>query len=309
MAKLDRIPWAAGLSFVAYGVSVGVRVNHPHALERLPRYLPPGWGPAPSATVDLLYSLILGSDGLEAEDRSANLLFAGATRLARTMDGDGLFDALESSLKLAVAEHARGRLFVHAGVVGWRGRAIVIPGRSLSGKSTLVLALARAGATYYSDEYAVFDARGRVHPYPRPLSLREGPDRRAGRFPVEELGGALGRRPLPVGLVVVTRYRPGARWRPRRLSTAHAMLALFANTVTARSRPEVALRTLQRALTGATALQGERAEAGEIVPLLLDHLGDPSATVRMAAHVPRWVGGAGSRGSTIRPEWQTEEVS
>jgi hypothetical protein len=34
---------------------------------------------------------------------------------------------------------------------------------SYSGKTTLVSELIRAGATYYSDEYAVIDERGRVH--------------------------------------------------------------------------------------------------------------------------------------------------
>jgi hypothetical protein len=66
-----------------------------------------------------------------------------------------------------VAENARRWIFVHAGVVAWRGQAIVIPGATQSGKTSLVAALVRAGAEYFSDEYAVFDARGRVHPLPR----------------------------------------------------------------------------------------------------------------------------------------------
>ena len=72
-----------------------------------------------------------------------------------------------------IAEVARNRVFVHAGVVGWKGRAIVIPGRSYSGKSTLVSELIRAGAAYYSDEYAVFDSRGRVYPFAKPLEMRD----------------------------------------------------------------------------------------------------------------------------------------
>ena len=55
----------------------------------------------------------------------------------------------------------------HAGVVGWRGRAIVIPGRSHAGKSTLVAELVRRGAVYYCDEFAVLHETGRVHPYRR----------------------------------------------------------------------------------------------------------------------------------------------
>ena len=34
--------------------------------------------------------------------------------------------------------------------------------------------LLRAGAVYYSDEYAVVDPWGRVHPFAKPLSIRDG---------------------------------------------------------------------------------------------------------------------------------------
>ena len=84
----------------------------------------------------------------------------------------------------------------------------------MSGKSALVAELVRAGATYYSDEYAIFDSLGRVHPYPKPLSLRGEPDGRAERHPIEGWGGRRGTKPLRVGLVVNTVYKPGARWRP-----------------------------------------------------------------------------------------------
>ena len=79
------------------------------------------------------------------------------------MNLDLILDTLESDLQLHVAEQARRRLFVHAGVVGWKGRAIVIPGRSFTGKTTLVAELVRAGASYYSDEYALIDSRGKIH--------------------------------------------------------------------------------------------------------------------------------------------------
>ena len=81
-----------------------------------------------------------------------------------------------------------------------------MPGRSFSGKTTLVRELVRAGATYYSDDYAVFDARGRVHPFPRQLSIRRNGAHVQERHPVESLGGVAGEMPLPVGLVAVTEY-------------------------------------------------------------------------------------------------------
>ncbi|HSF31671.1 MAG TPA: hypothetical protein VLK82_14505, partial [Candidatus Tectomicrobia bacterium] len=177
-----------------------------------------------------------------------------------------------SSLHLHIAESARHRLFVHAGAVGWQGQTILIPGRSYTGKSTLVAAMVRAGATYYSDEYAVVDAAGRVHPYPKPLSLRGGEGVKPGRYSIEMLGGATGVKPLPVGLVVVSEYRPEAVWRPRRLSAGRGVLALLANTVSARRQPAAALSTLQQVAAQATIIAGKRGEACEVVPLLIRYL-------------------------------------
>src|SRR6185295_969546 len=246
MAKIDRLGWAAGLAFVCHGAHIGIRVNDPEALERLLLHLPPGWKPAASPVVDHLCSLRVGGSARPGL-RRFHLLYGNAALVARARELDELCDGLESHLSFSVAMTARRRLFVHAGVVGWHGRALVIPGRSLSGKTTLVAALVRAGATYYSDEYAVFDQHGRVHPYPKRLSIREEPGKPPRICPVEELGGRAGARPLPVGLIAVAAYTPGARWRPRALSRGQAVLALLGNTVLARIRPDLALPTLQRA--------------------------------------------------------------
>jgi len=203
--------------------------------------------------------------------RHYNLLYAGAARLARSLELEELLDTLEGDLHVFVAELARRRMFVKAGVVGWRGRAIVIPGRSGTGKSTLTAALVRAGATYFSDEYAVLDARGRVHPYPRHLSIR-GHDERRRRCTPEELGGRAGCKPLPVGLVVVTNYRPGVQWQPRALTAGRAALALLDTAVPALRKPAEVLDTLQQVVSHAPSLKGARGEADEMVEALLKRL-------------------------------------
>jgi len=181
-----------------------------------------------------------------------------------------MLDAFESHLQLTVAEHARRRVFVHAGVVGWKDRAILIPGLSHSGKTTLVERLIRAGATYYSDEYAVLDERGRVHPYPRPLGMRSAESTNPKRVVPEEIGAEVGLKPLRVGLVISTRYKDEARWRPRRLTRGKGVLELMANTVAARSQPELALTVLPKTLESARILKGVRGEAGEVVDSILD---------------------------------------
>lgn len=269
MKKIDRLGWADGISFTAYGVRVGIRVSNPTIMHRIPDLLPPSWKPARSRKVERLYSLVVGGAGSRPSVRRFNVLYADADRMSRTMDLEPALKLLETDLQLYVAEAAPRRIFVHAGVVRWRGRAILIPGRSLSGKSTLVNELIKAGATYYSDEYAVCDARGRVHPYPKPLALRKEGDVlpkpvRAGTMPGRPVV-----KPLPVGLVVLTSYRSGARWRPRRLSHGRAVIELLNHTIPARMEPGRALATLKQVAAGALVLKGVRGEAGQMIDTLL----------------------------------------
>jgi hypothetical protein len=270
MEKLDRLGWASGLAFTAYGVSVGVRVSDSIVLERVRSLLPPGWKPAGKPTVRRLYSLIVGGPTARPGVRRFHLLYSDAARLLRAHDLEETLGQLELDLELYRAYRAPRRTFVHAGVVGWNGRAIVIPGDSFSGKSSLVKALVKAGATYYSDEFAVLDGRGRVHPYPVPLVIRPGRDGGPSmKYRAEELGGVAGVCPLPVGLVLITRYVGGTRFRPRPLSTGRAVLELLAHTLPARRRPGRVLDALSRVVSQALVLRGTRGEAEETARRIL----------------------------------------
>lgn len=272
MDKLDRLGWADGISFRAFGVCAGIRVSNPSALGRVRRLLPPGWASSARMTVDRLYSLLIGRTGHRSGTRRFNLLYRDSGLLARSLSIDDVYGVLESDLRLYVAEMAPRRVFVHAGAVGWRGRAILIPGRSFSGKTTLVAELVKAGAEYYSDEYAVLDAHGRVHPFPQPLGVRAGSSVRQESVGVESFGGKAGRKPLPVGLVVVTGYKPKSRWCPKALSLGRGALELLANTVPARRDPERVLCALHGATAWATVLGGVRGEARETAHRILEDI-------------------------------------
>ena len=270
MAKLDHLGWVDGFTFSSYGISFGIRANDPRAIELARECLPPEWKPGKSPRVERLYSIILGGPSANPNVRKFNLLYNDHTRATRSRDEQTVFDDLERDLSNLIAVGARRRLFIHAGVVAWKGKAIVMPGRTLAGKSTLAAEFVKAGATYYSDEYAVFDSHGRVHPYARPLGIREnGVGDKAKRYPVTALGGVSGDKPLQVGLVLVTEYKEDGKWNPRELSPGQGAMALLANTVAARVKPEVMLPTLQQVVEHATILKSSRGEASEVVASVL----------------------------------------
>ncbi|MFQ5556835.1 MAG: hypothetical protein ACE5GB_04920, partial [Acidimicrobiales bacterium] len=98
---------------------------------------------------------------------------SGRTGIGRTLEPLAAAHVVVDDMHLQMSHRSESLLFVHAGVVEWRGVGIAVPGRSMTGKSTLVAAAVRAGAGYLSDEFAILDAGAAVHPYPRPLSLRD----------------------------------------------------------------------------------------------------------------------------------------
>jgi hypothetical protein len=274
MQRLDRHGWAEGFTLRSYGCDIGIRVDRPGMLDRVRELLPPGWERSRATKVRRLYSLVIGGEGGRTGARRPHIVHMNARRLMRSRVLDRVLEVLESDLQLYVAERARRRVFVHAGVVAWNGSAIVIPGPTHSGKTTLVAELLRAGATYYSDEYAVLDAKGRVHPYPRPLSLRRhASDPKPERVKAAALGAPIGDGPLPVRLIALTAFRDGARWRPRRLTPGQATLALLENTVPARRRPKTSLTALHAAVQDAEVVKGARGDARAMAEKLLERVG------------------------------------
>lgn len=272
MAELDRLGWAAGVAFRAQGVRAGVRVTDAGALPAVVERLPPGWEPAPGPAVDTLYSLVVGRS--EGRVRRFHVLYADSARVLRSLELTDALDEMEAGLHAAVGEGARGRIFLRAGAVSLGGRAILIPSAAPSGKSRLVQALVRAGAAYLSDDFAPLDSQGRVHPYPVPLRLRDdaaGPKTRRSPVP---LPGAAETSPRRVALVVLTHFRPGARFRPRTVPPGAALLELLRATLPARRRPARSLEALERLVRSARVIRSPRGEAEEAARSILCEVRD-----------------------------------
>jgi hypothetical protein len=269
MDKIDRLGWAEGLAFSCLGVRIGIRASQPGFLRTLEHLLPPGRKPISGVKVDRLFSVVVGGTGATSTIRRVNLAYDGAARIARDRELAPVLKTLEREIRRSVAEKARRRVFIHAGVVELGGRAILLPGVTMSGKSTLVAELVKRGATYYSDEYAVLDERGFVHPFAKPLSLRIPGTVEAFDHSVQEFGGRAGVKRVPVGLVAVSHFDVAARWRPRTLTPGQGVLALLSHAIAARTKPRTVMGTLRRAVAHATVLKGVRGEAAEVAQWLM----------------------------------------
>jgi hypothetical protein len=144
------------------------------------------------------------------------------------------------------------------------GKAILFPGGSFTGKTTVVSELVRGGATYYSDEFAVIDSRGFVHPYSRPfIAARSDKSTESIGAPTYKKPTD-GRTPVPVGLVILSRYKSGAHWRPRPISPGRALLGILDCTVCAERSPETTLKILKEVVSHGFMLKGLRGEAKEV---------------------------------------------
>lgn len=249
----------------AFGVGFLIRADDDLA-DQVVAILPPGHTSLPHPSGGLpAFTVGHGPAGSVRVHHEGELLTEAA-------DAEGALATLDARLRTVIATGAPGMVFVHAGVAGHADRAIVLPAASMAGKTELVAALLRAGATYFSDEFAVLDPEGRVHPYPRPLSIRERGTRRATRTPAAALEAPTGAGPAPVAVIAATRYAPEGAWRPARRSPADGALLLLAHAGQVRAHPERVLETVHRAARDAVVLEGPRGEAGDAAPALLELL-------------------------------------
>jgi hypothetical protein len=253
-----------------YGVCVGLRISIPGVLPRLLSLLPPGWKNSPQVVVQRLYSLVIGVAPESVGVRRLHVLYADTVPVARGTGLNQMLEAFETDLHRYTAAASSEMTFLHAGVVGWQGRAILIPGRSLTGKTTLVKALLCLGATYYSDEFAVVSNSGLVYPFARPLGIRDEDSYAQTKCTAESLGATSGFGPLPVGLVVFSEFKAGARWQPTPLSPGHGTLELIANSVAVRSQPRRTLGRVHKVARQAVFFKGLRGEAHEAAASILN---------------------------------------
>jgi hypothetical protein len=203
----------------------------------------------------------------------------------------------------AVVEASGEYLLIHAAAVEATPGAVVLPAAPNAGKTTLTVALIRAGFDYLTDEVVALSAESeRVLPFPRPLTLEPESfaaladlDPAASSWtadtevpaissPVDDVGEwrhvrAARIRPTPFGrasppqVVVFPRYQLGVPTRLEPIGTAEALLELATNTFNLDRHGGQGLALLARVAERCSCFRLDVSELDEACRLLLTVVG------------------------------------
>lgn len=246
-----------------FGRAVGLRA--PASLQReFGRLVPPSlWHRAKSSIPERLWEATRTGPSLYITSEGSPIgTWAELAEAAR---------AVRSDMEIWLGANARRRVLVHASVVAVGNAALILPGPSMAGKTTLAVALVRQGADYLSDEFAVLDTQGFVHPYPRPVSIR---DEQGVHRPADvdlRDRAYVGDDGLRVGMIAELAFdRTCDVLSMREISPTEAVLALLRNAVGARTQGKQVLESTVAAAQGARSFSGIRGEAAVAATSLLE---------------------------------------
>ena len=248
------MPFTYGFKVRAFACDIQVEATQPDVYAVLKRYVFPSLPKYDRSEelADLLIQVSVVEDQFE--------LRVNDMAVATAADPLLLVPDVIRALDEAVLQRLTTMRAVHAGVVQWGDRVLLLPGITHAGKSSLVAELLRRGATYFSDEYALIDAEGLVHPYPRPLLVRNG---RPDQSPLlaGECNAPVGFAPAPVGWVLSVTYGSTSEWSITEIPQSIGLLALLGNTPHALSDSPELVDVFRRAIAGASCYVGKRNEA------------------------------------------------
>ncbi len=178
------------------------------------------------------------------------LLVADGSVLDRAPDLPGLVPQVKAAVVSLALEGEAMALFLHAGMVSWGDAALLLPAAPGSGKTSLTLALARAGFAYHSDEFVMLvgeELRARGIPVPATVKqsawalVEEDFPELAGAPAHQRVDGQIckylpppavagappAEHPLAVRWLVFPRFQPGKAAQLRPLPRLQALERLF----------------------------------------------------------------------------------
>lgn len=246
----------------AFALSIRVECESAEMREMLNRFLLPPMArcEVPADAAQIKIEVLEESGGFAIEINAQKI--SSATNIP---------DAALATVKAlddAVVEHLAGLRAVHAGAARLKGRALLIPGSTHAGKSSLVAELLRRGAELFSDEYALVDKDGRVHSYPRPMLLRNGSPRQTLVLP-EDLNASFAEQPAIVGWILAVDYDPGAGWEVEEISQGEAVMHLLRNTPHEMEQSPEMINFFLRLAANARCYSGTRGDVAEAAERIL----------------------------------------
>jgi len=199
-----------------------------------------------------------------------------ASSVVRVRDPEGLLLHIEQEITVALQYLRPDLFFLHAAVLGWRGRAVVVAAPSGTGKSTLAYASVMCGLAYLSDELAPIELHDlTVRRYPRALCLKANHPfshslpraaLRAGDriyVPVDSLTDAVIPDSVTLGACIFLRRERRQLSGLHRISAASAAARLLENTLNSLSHADYGLQPAAMLGSRLPCFELEAADAAE----------------------------------------------
>ena len=256
----------------AFGAVVEITSPDRETLEQCTATLPGYWLKAGDRRPDICFDITTPIH--EPEEERQFLFLENGIPLGVTINGTQTQSLLSRRVDYFLGAYARDCAFLHSGIVLHEGRAILIPGISHAGKSTLTAALVQIGAQYVSDDTAVIDRAGRAYFLSRESNLREDV---AELFdlPSAAHSECLREGTVPVSAIMLLKYhksKTSLELCP--LSKGETLLRLLANSMNGRHQPETVIQCCAAAVRQAICYAGVRGEAETVAPLIMSYIYD-----------------------------------
>lgn len=256
MNDLETMPWVARTGrYRALGHDFAVRTTDAALAQYLELVLRPL---AATGRARRLYSVTGHHHG-----QGSYSLFLDGSKVLDAPSPEAMCHVLLGHVNQEAVRQTPTHVILHASAAEHRGRALVFPARSESGKTTLVAGLVRAGFGYFTDEAAaIHPGTLVVEPYPKSLSIDPGswslfpelepPVPAALRHfvglqwhvdPCSIRAGACAGAARPA-FVIAPHFVAGARTRLEPLSRADALVLLVEGAFNARSHGRAGVEAL-----------------------------------------------------------------
>ena len=219
-------------------------------------------------------------------DQASTITF-GNDIIYRSTNYRYILEYLEYKIYTILINRFSDYYLIHAGVVAHDDKAILLPGSSGGGKTTLIAGLLKNGFRYLTDEIGIIDPHTlRVYPFPKPLNMKTGSlslfdnfepemelidknemniEKKIHHVRVNSAYVQVIDKPVAVGDIVFVRYNPDEKSTLTPVSRANAILKLAKYSFNHYRFKEKGIEILESLVRGCRCYQLKFADVGKAV--------------------------------------------